>query len=323
MIGFVEPSELFISPANLLRAYVRGICFITIQKPTRLRQYDQHGKLMNLSDILREKGFVAGQAIMRPHDKTRAMVVSVLDNKVRLDVENNDMAGQYDISANALLQGEWKIIKKAPAIVDLVHDDFKGYTALQCKVLNEMCAKGEVARRMLELEQQHEKILEHVTLKISPVKGVVVNKGFKAGKFILTPATQKIVTFKEGLQGQSLGKIRDVSLMVLPMFTAPSKDKEGNYKLFVSPFWLVKRVDKPEHANAEIKPVFESDTVNNSVKIPCLVNTVDLNADDEVKVFQKQKVSRSMEPLTPVTAGAAAAAEPKQKRMKTKGPGVS
>lgn len=88
----------------------------------------------------------------------------------------------------------------------------------------------------------------------------------------------------------------------------------------MNPFWLVKRVDKPELANAEIKPVFESDTVNNSVKIPCLVNTVDLSADDEVKVFQKQKVSRSMEPLTPV---AAAAVEPKLKRMCKKGPGAS
>lgn len=286
------------------------------QKTTRLREYDEHGNLKNMEAILREKGFVVGQAILRPKDKTRAVIVSVLDMKVRLDVENNDhMSGQYDMHANALLQGEWKIVKKGPAVVTLDPDDFKGHTALQCKALNEMCAKGEVARRMLELEQQHEKTLEGITLKLSPVKGVVVTKTFKTGKFILSPATQKIMTFKDGMQGLSLGKIREVGLMVQPMFIPPSKDsKTGDYRLFVSPFWLVKRVDKPELANAVIKPTFQNDQDNNSVKIPVLVNTVELNKDDEVKVFQTQKVAREFEPLTPVPV------ENPSKRLKHKQP---
>eukprot|EP00438_Fugacium_kawagutii_P019064 Skav217940 [mRNA] locus=scaffold3903:567:1268:+ [translate_table: standard] len=228
------------------------------------------------------------------------------------------MAGQYDISANALLQGEWKIIKKAPAIINLAHDDFKSHTALQCKVLNDMCAKGEMARRMLELEQQHQGVVQHLTLKISPVKGVVVNKAFKPGKLVLTPATQRIVNFKEGIQGLPLGTVRGVPLMILPHFTAPSNDKEGNYKLFVSPFWLVKRVTDPKDANMEIRGCMEKDTPNNSIKVPTMVNFIDVGKDDELKVLGSQKLSHSMEPLTPVLASETTEGRG-MKRMREKG----
>lgn len=166
--------------------------------------------------ILREKGFRVGHSIIRPVDKTRAVIVSVLDTRVRLDVDGkeNALSGQYDISVNALLQGEWKPVKKAPAVLETQYANFKDSTALHCKALNEMVAKGEVARRLWEVETQHQKTLECLTLKLTPIKGVIVNKGFKVGKLAFAPATYKIVTFKEGVQGLTLGKIRDVSLMV-------------------------------------------------------------------------------------------------------------
>lgn len=86
--------------------------------------------------------------------------------------------------------------------------------------------------------------------------------------------------------------------------------------MFVSPFWLVKRVDRIELANAVIKPTFDSGDENNSIKIPLLTNTLEVQQGDEVKVFQPKQVTRELEPLTPVPS-----AEPPAKRLCGKQPG--
>ncbi|CAK9086916.1 unnamed protein product [Durusdinium trenchii] len=273
------------------------------------REYDEFGKIKEEAVLVREQGFVEGASVLRKKDKVRATIESLKGSKVKLSLDTEDVSGYFELSAGSFLRGEWKVVKKHVETTQYEFDTFSDHTALKSDAINLMCAKGEVARRFIELDQQHAKVLEGLKLQVKPSKAVFCTKPFAKNKLILIPSTWKIES-KEASSGLSIGTIRDVPLSLLPAFL---HSKDGDLTgSFLQPFWMVKRTHVLEDANCEIRPSL-TDTENNSVKIPCMYNTCALKPKDELIVYTPQvKVEEEPEPLAPI------AAPPPAKRARTK-----
>ncbi|CAK9037042.1 unnamed protein product [Durusdinium trenchii] len=269
------------------------------------REYDEFGKIMEEAALVREQGFVEGASVLRKKDKVRATIESLKGWKVKLSLDTEDVSGYFELSAGSFLRGEWKIVKKHVETTQHEFATFSDHTALKSDAINLMCAKGEVARRFIELDQQHAKVLEGLKLQVKPSKAVFCTKPFAKNKLILIPSTWKIES-KEASSGLSIGTIRDVPLSLLPAFL---HSKDGNLTgSFLQPFWMVKRTHVLEDANCEIRPNL-TDAENNSIKIPCMYQ-------DELIVYTPQvKVEEEPEPLAPI------AALPPAKRARTKSKG--
>ena len=259
--------------------------------------------------LVREQGFVEGASVLRKKDKVRATIESLKGSKVKLSLDTEDVSGYFELSAGSFLRGEWKLVKKHVETTQYEFDTFSDHTALKSDAINLMCAKGEVARRFIELDQQHAKVLEGLKLQVKPSRAVFCAKPFAKNKLILIPSTWKIES-KEASSGLSIGTIRDVPLSLLPAFL---HSKDGDLTgSFLQPFWMVKRTHVLEDANCEIRPNL-TDAENNSIKIPCMYNTCALKPKDELIVYTPQvKVEEEPEPLAPI------AAPPPAKRARTK-----
>ncbi|CAK9065232.1 unnamed protein product [Durusdinium trenchii] len=81
---------------------------------------------------------------------------------------------------------------------------------------------------------------------------------------------------------------------------------------FLQPFWMVKRTHVLEEANCEIRPDLQG-SENNSVKVPCMYNTVAVSDRDELVVYVPQvNVDDELEALSRIEAA------PPAKRFRTK-----
>ena len=121
---------------------------------------------------MREQGFVEGASVLRKKDKVRATIESLKGSKVKLSLDTEDVSGYFELSAGSFLRGEWKVVKKHVETTQYEFDTFSDHTALKSDAINLMCAKGEVARRFMELDQQHAKVLEGLKLQVKPSKAV-------------------------------------------------------------------------------------------------------------------------------------------------------
>ena len=122
--------------------------------------------------LVREQGFVEGASVLRKKDKVRATIESLKGSKVKLSLDTEDVSGYFELSAGSFLRGEWKLVKKHVETLQYEFDTFSDHTALKSDATNLMCAKGEVARRFMELDQQHAKVLEGLKLQVKPSKAV-------------------------------------------------------------------------------------------------------------------------------------------------------
>jgi hypothetical protein len=157
--------------------------------------------------------------------------------------------------------------------------------------LNFMCVKGEVSRRLIELEIQHEPSYKGLVLQTKPYKSVFTSKQYAKGKLVLVPSTQKIE--RKACPGSvALGSIRDIGLHLWPCYGPPKRDDlDGS---FLCPFWMVKRTNKESEANVEVRKLIAEDQENNSVRIPLMYNISALDASTELKLFVPSLRRRSL-----------------------------
>ena len=138
----------------------------------------------------------------------RATITGMQAAKIQLPMDDG---AEYDISINSFLKGEWKLSKKVADVQKFGQDDFKGYMPHKNDTLNFMCIKGEVSRRLIELEIQHEPSYKGLVLQTKPYNSVFTSKQYAKGKLVLVPSTSKIE--RKACPGSvALRSIRDIGL---------------------------------------------------------------------------------------------------------------
>eukprot|EP00435_Cladocopium_sp_Y103_P006913 s3514_g2.t1 len=268
--------------------------------------YDSDGQLVNPTQLIQTMGFVIGSSVIR--GSTRATITDMKGSQVQLSVDEGDTSTSYEVSINSFLKGEWKVGKKQADVQKFTWDEFQHVRPHLNDIVNFMCVKGEVSRRLMELEIQHESSCKGLVLQTKPYKSVFTAKHYAKGKLILVPSTQKIE--KKACPGSvALGTIRDIGLHLWPCYGPPKKD--GLDGSFMCPFWMVKRSNKESEANVEIRKVIAEDQENNSVKIPLMYNTAPLDPSTELKLFVPKAQKEEPEALVPVGP------QPKRQRGQT------
>ena len=129
-----------------------------------------------------------------------------------------------------------------------------------------------------------------VRVQLKPYKGVFVESAFAKDKLILIPETSKVIVAKEaptnGLKIESPIDLADKSIFLTPTF---------NVKETVVPSWLVRAVNNEKDANIGISKKSVSITIvvgakkterKVDIKVPVLVNTVALKAQDELFIYR-------------------------------------
>ena len=250
-------------------------------------------------------GFSVGASVVR--GQQRATITRMHAAQIQLTMDDG---GEYEISINSFLKGEWKLCKKVAEVQKFGYDDFKDYMPQKNDSLIFMHVKGEVSRRLIELEVQHEACYKGLVLQTKPYKSVFACKPYAKAKLIIVPSTSKIE--RKACPGSvALGTIRDIKLYLWPVYGPPKRDGDLDGS-FMCPFWMVKRTNKESEANVEIRKVIAEDQENNSVRIPLMYNISALDASTELKLYVPKPEKEEPEALVPV---------PQPKRQRTKGPG--
>ena len=239
----------------------------------------------------------------------RATITSMQGSLVQLSVDEGDFCTSYEIKIESFLKGEWRVTKQKADIQKYSWDNFHQFRPCSSDTINFMCVKGEVSRRMIELEMQHEASYKGLVLQTKPYKSVFTAKQYAKGKLILVPSTSRIE--RKACPGSvALGSIRDIGLHLWPCYGPPKRDGDLDGS-FLCPFWMVKRTNKESEANVEVRKVIAEDQENNSVKIPLMYNISALDASTELKLFVPKPQKEDPEALVPV---------PQPKRQRTKAP---
>ena len=241
---------------------VKGSChlphfffkFDFFQLPRQL-DYDETGHLKNPCQLVRQMGFQEGANVLR--GTCRATITSMQGTQVQLSVDEGDLCTSYEISIDSFLKGEWKVAKQKAEIQKYSWDDFHDFRPNSNDAVNFMCVKGEVSRRLIELELQHEASYKGLVLQTKPYKSVFTAKQYAKGKLILVPSTMKIE--RKACPGSlPLGTIREIGLYLWPCYVPPKRDG-GLDGSFLCPFWMVKRTNKESEANVEVRKVIAED----------------------------------------------------------------
>ena len=241
--------------------------FVFLQLPRQL-EYDEAGNLKNPCQLVNQMGFQVGANVIRGN--CRATITSMQGSLVQLSVDEGDFCTSYEIKIESFLKGEWWVTKQKADIQKYSWDNFHQFRPCSSDNINFMCVKGEVSRRMIELEMQHEASYKGLVLQTKPYKSVFTAKQYAKGKLILVPSTSRIE--RKACPGSvALGSIRDIGLYSWPCHGPPKRDGDLDGS-FLCPFWMVKRTNKESEANVEVRKVIAEDQENNSVKIPLMYN---------------------------------------------------
>ena len=85
----------------------------------------------------------------------RATITSMQGSLVQLSVDEGDLCTSYEISIDSFLKGEWKVTKQKADIQKYSWDNFHVFRPCSNDTVIFMCVKGEVSRRLIELEMKH------------------------------------------------------------------------------------------------------------------------------------------------------------------------
>lgn len=111
-------------------------------------------------------GFQVGANVIRGN--CRATITSMQGSLVQLSVDEGDFCTGYEIKIESFLKGEWRVTKQKADIQKYSWENFHQFRPCSSDAINFMCVKGEVSRRMIELEMQHEASYKGLVLQTKP-----------------------------------------------------------------------------------------------------------------------------------------------------------
>ena len=263
-----------------------------------MRQYDKHGHLVNIAEVMESLGFQVGQSIIRK-DKSQAVIESFHGEMVTMKTDH----GQSKINYQTFLDGEWT--KFNPKLPDEYLDDLYYYSPLQHRQSGLEYFKSCFLLEMRQQYHLHKAMEELVVIRLKPKGCMVRDKAVKKGKLILVPFTCSVMVKPVGQSPNSnlvLGEVipgKEFSLAPV-LFNDKADDP------MACPFWYVQVVHDETEANMELtqvaQPKCHGEPLNTGkVKIPVLKNIVDLKPNDCLFVY-KHKIApkRTLDPLQPV-----------------------
>lgn len=273
--------------------------------------------------VAKENGFEVGMYIRRKSDKCLEKIEAFVGDKVHISIEEGPLnAGKASLSVAVLLSGKWRVteLKGKPEKVNFMSPVLS--SELQAHVI-----KAQIVQKLWEMEKDCQHVSANLTVQVKP-KGVFTTAPFPKNQLKLVPVTWKVESMEIGSAG-----IQDKLGICLGQWTLgpgmspkhtfflqgvyiPEKDGIVQEKSFLGPFWFIRSTTTPADANVEYHPkLLKHDQENRHGQIPFLRNFKPLGTDEEL-ILHIPKVEE-VEHLTMLSDAAAA---PKPKRRRAKGP---
>ena len=245
--------------------------------------------------MVQELGFELGMHVQRRADKAEGEILEMSGSSVVLAME----AGRFNVDCSAFMKNEWKIVKKSMQPVQFPYDVFKEHCGHQNHAMAEIVAKGQLAEALLKLEEKFLRCVQGVSIAWKPSRGVVAVQRFPKGKLTLAPSSYVIsrkatalgVKVEMGMGGEDVWYLH-------PCICGPDNHHLLKPHSFLAPFWFVKKSAVAEEANVHMKNVNSG-----SMVIPCLVNSKEVNEQEELIQYSPKPEPEAPTELVPVETG--------------------
>lgn len=263
------------------------------------------GQLADKALLLVEKGYTVNSWVSRKKDKITAQIKSMSNTVVILSIEEGDLAGTVSISHDSFHKGEWRVVK--PPVEKVSLDHLEQYVASTNKEFMKKILIGLIGGKLLEMEKSHMDVVGGLKLALKPRRNVIACKKFIKGKLVLVPTTLRIESkdvSEEASANQSIciGRCgtEKTAYYLNPCFANPL-DKVDPGSAFVAPFWLVQTTHDQEEANMHMSLTVDPSDKNANLKIPTLVNSCAVNADDVLLRFVPKPAKPEVEQVVPIS----------------------
>ena len=270
---------------------------IIMQPKLGCQGYDNFdkGQISN-TRMAHELGFSVGVVIIRKSDKLRFIIQEMTEgDHVVIEAEEGS---RFELPTKSLLAGTWKLVKEKPTevqeILDYSQNLVSGTKASQLCV-----AKGDIMKKLLELESKYQNVHEGLKITFRP-RNVVTRKAFAKHKLVLVPMTTRIEETQKdkeyhGVFHVDVEKEHGLAMHLQGCLQPPTADGDWG-KAVVEPFFCVRSEHKPEQANMEMfKPA--------GTRIPLMRNTKALQAGDILALSsrwcQRRDPQTRMDPRMP------------------------
>ena len=269
----------------------------------RMAEFDSAGGITNYQDILTQRGWSVGMAVVRKADKQEGEILDIQNQKVTvLHPDGN----AFEYSCSSFVEGQWKQApkKKDPELVE-----WANFPVIETA---EMCShrmKGRIADAMVE--QWSDKMTLHGAIEVQcNPKDVKVNKDVASGKLVLSCAMSRILFEKP--QGEPSGIVigmYDSHRVVIANSTAfPKLKEDGSGEMTrgsFNPFWIVKVTDEPEKANMKLTGVQSTQNLkldpSVNINLPLMRNSKKLESGDSLVLYATEMPKkRAVDAETPV-----------------------
>ena len=275
-----------------------------------LRVINKDGMVSNVA--LKSKGFVVGVQIENVEGVVYEITNLTDDQKVikakKIKDDGDDDEDVVEIIRTDLLSSY--VINKDTKVVLVL-----GYASpAENKAFMISCIEGQLKHIMLTDFCKASNPEKHITLQKSPETAAIVQKKFAVGLLKLTPLTNCVVVDEKELDEPyiCLGNIEVLGNVYIKSGNTPLKSlKEGNKKAMdeaiISKFFIVKSCETSDQRVANCGYVLNDIKLNLgtekvTLRMPCIVNTKALQAEDHIVVSTPDEV---VEPVRKIAKTAA------------------
>ena len=274
----------------------------TTKRLTKVREYDDTGKLKDPFVLLHESGFVPGTWITRKQNKLVAKLLRLENDQVVIECEGDE----YSAQVSSFLENKWKVTDEPKAKEVADHLKHSGH---QSEEMATQVTRGKIIEKLMDLDKQHKASLSKVKVFKKP-RSVEAAAHVPQGKLVLVPATNSVQSSQNPKKGLQMGMCDAAMHWTL---NPPSG------KGIVVPFWYVKTTADNEKANMEVVGEIESGRANRGFKVPLMKNHKDLEEGDILMKYEegKQETPEELVPVPPAPAQSAGPAEQPAKKRKT------